>query len=181
MITKIYPPKGGWHCLESLISCDLSDPLLDLARTISFNFFRFGLFRWKLFLFIYSDVNNLVVVSICKIIVSFSIGLTDDFEVNLYIFDKCRGWRHLTAYCVVWIINWKSIDTTVLIPFVNCVLLFMKELLCSVVEDLWYYRLILQKFVKLDVTILSIVLGYVSSTYGPCWYYIGGKLILKRI
>ena len=36
---------------------------------------------------------------------------------------------------VVRIINWKSIDTTVLIPFVHCVLLVMKELLCSVVED----------------------------------------------
>ena len=38
------------------------------------------------YLFIYSDVNNFVVVSICKIIVSFNIVLTDDSEVNLYIF-----------------------------------------------------------------------------------------------
>ena len=181
MITKIYPPKGGWHCLESLIIWDLSGPLSDLARTISLKIFLVLAFSDGNYFSLFVPVNNLVVASICKIIVSFYIGLTDDFEVNLYIFDKCRGWRHLTAYCVVWIINWKSIDTTVLIPFVHCVLLLMKELLCSVVEDFWYYRLILQKFVKLDVTILSIVLGYVSSTYGPCWYYIGGKLILKRI
>ena len=73
----------------------------------------FGLSRWKLLLFIYSDVNNFVVVSTCQIIVSSNIVLIDDSEVNLYFSHECCGWRHLTAYYVVRMNNWKSIDTTV--------------------------------------------------------------------
>ena len=70
-------------------------------------------------IFIYvSDVDNLVVDSVWKIIVSFSIGLTDDFEVNLYVLVSVAGGAILQLV-VVWIINWKSIDTTVLIPFVK--------------------------------------------------------------
>ena len=67
---------------------------------------------------------------------------------------------------VVRIINQKSMDTTVLIPFVKSRILCRKELFCSVVAD--FLILDSLEVFELDVTILSIVLGYVSSTYGPC-------------
>ena len=113
MITKIYPPKGGWHCLESLIRCDLSGPLSDLARTISLKIFLVLAFSDENYFSLFVPVNYLVIASTCKIIVSFNIVLTDDSEVNLYFSHECCGWRHLTAYYVVRMNNRKSIDTTV--------------------------------------------------------------------
>ena len=136
MITKIYPPKDGWHCLESIICCDLCDSVIGLSKNNIFKFFPVLAFPdGNYYLFIYSDVNNFVVVSTCKIIVSFHIVLIDDSEVNLYFSHECCGWRHLTAYYVVRMNNRKSIDTTVWSRLLNCVFLCRKELLCSVVED----------------------------------------------
>ena len=61
-------------------------------------------------------------------------GLTDDFEVNLNVLVSVAGGAILQLV-VVRIINWKSIDTTVLIPFVKLRILCRKELFCSVVAD----------------------------------------------
>ena len=114
MITKIYPPKDGWHCLESIICCDLCDSVIGLSKNNIFKFFPVLAFPdGNYYLFIYSDVNNFVVVSTCQIIVSSNIVLIDDSEVNLYFSHECCGWRHLTAYYVVRMNNRKSIDTTV--------------------------------------------------------------------
>ena len=75
-------------------------PVIGLSKDNIFKDFLVLAFSDGNYFSLIVPVNYLVVASICKIIVSFYIGLTDDFEVNLYIFDKCRGWRHLTAYCV---------------------------------------------------------------------------------
>ena len=75
-------------------------PVIGLSKDSIFKIFLVLVFSDGNYFSLFVPVNYLVIASICKIIVSFHIGLTDDFEVNLCVSNKCRGWRHLTAYCV---------------------------------------------------------------------------------
>ena len=122
-------------------------------------------------IFIYvSDVDNLVVDSVWKIVVSFSIGLTDDFEVNLNVLVSVAGGAILHLV-VVRIINQKSVDTTVLIPFVKSRILCRKELFCSVVAD----------FLILDsLEVIRIGRNYFEYCPWICIEYLWSMLILHR-
>ena len=163
---------------ESISSWNLIYLSLGFVWTISLIVFGFDLFPMVIIIHLFFQILiTVVVVSICKIIVSLVLVLLKIWSKLVAFTWRVMGGAILQLIVLsVFLIalRCRNIDWYLLIlqfdpALLNCVFFVEKWVICA----MWLKMFDTTdrssgKFVKLDIIILSIVLGYVSSTYVSC-------------